>query len=307
MKNYLIFTILIVVFLCSSCTEEDPITPSTEVAFELLFKPEADAHPLEKKLFDTYGVWVRMDFKDSKEVYNSYLGQDIVNARFPAQKVDESNRISAYQYMDTLLSNVSIDFCRQLMPNEIFFIKTYGHPAWGFQFYVVARNRLAFVWPNTTYGAQPIDDPATHYYRDSTLTRTVWGHLTKMIGDRITEEIPEFVKIGKPYDGGAAFTKIRDQYFVDYDREKRDAAWQKLADQSGYLDAYSSFSYKEEFAGWLKLLTTESYANIYNGYLKDNAMRRAKYTLFVDYFKKVYKWDIQATGNKYRQQTDLYR
>lgn len=291
----------------ASCKKESEILPSEEVGFEQQFKPKANANPIEKELYENYNVWVRTEFNESREVYNSYLGQDVNNARFPAVKVDEDKKESAYIYMKTLLSNVSKDYAKQIMPNEVFFIKTYGHPLWGYQFQVVARNRLAFVWPNTTYGSQPVVDAPTHYYRDSVLTKAVWDNLSKMIGDRITEEIPDFEKIGKPYDGGTAFTKIRDQYFIDYDLEKRNRGWQALADQGGFLDPYSSFSFKAEYAAFLKLLLLESYENINEQYLKGNDMRRQKYDLFVKYFKDKYNWDIQATGNQYRKKLDLYK
>lgn len=305
----LVVGIVLLNLTLSGCSKskEDVLTPSAELGFEQQFKPKENANPIEKSLFNDYTVWVRMDFNDSREVYNSYLGQDGVNARFPAQKVDADKQQSAYVYMQTLLSNVSKEYALQLMPNEIFFVKTYGHPAWGYQFYVIARNRLAFVWPNNTYGSQPVVDPINHYYRDSVLTREVWNNISKMIGDRITEEIPNFQKIGKPYDGGAAFVKIRDQYFIDYDLDKRNQGWQAVADQGGYLDAYSSFSFKDEYAAFFKLLLLESYENINKNYLVGNVMRRQKYDLFVKYFKDKYNWDIQATGNKYRQQLDLYK
>lgn len=291
----------------AGCKKESKISPSEEVGFEQQFKPKANANPIEKELYENYNVWVRTEFTESREVYNAYLGQDGINGRFPAVKVDEDKKQSAYVYMKTLLSNVSKDYAKQILPNEVFFIKTYGHPLWEYQFYVVARNRLAFVWPNKTTGSQPVVDPENHYYRDSVLTREVWNNLSKMIGDRITEEIPDFEKIGKPYDGGAAFIKIRDQYFIDYDIEKRDKAWQALADGGGYLDYYSSFSFKDEYAAFFKLVLLESYENINKQYLQGNDMRRQKYELFVKYFKDKYKWDIQATGNLYRQKLDQYK
>jgi len=309
MKNkvfYYISFLLLLGTTLSSCSKEPALTATENLSFEPLFGPQPDASAEEKKLFEKYKIWVRMDFKDSREVYNSYLGQDVNNGRFPAQKVDASQRQSAYLYMDTLLSNISQTYSAQLMPNEVFFVKTYGHPAWGYQFYVVARNRLAFVWPNQTYGAQPVIDAKNHYYIDSTLTKEVWNNLSKMIGDRITEEIQGFEKIGKPYDGGTTFNKIRDQYFIDRDLEKRNRDWQTLADQGGYLDPYASFSFKDEYAGFFKLLLLESYENINNKYLKGNIMRKQKYDLFVKYFKDKYNWDIQAAGNKYRQKLDSF-
>lgn len=299
--------VLLLNFTWTSCTKEASIVPSESLGFEQQFKPKEDANPIEKSLFNDYNVWVRMDFNESREVYNAYLGQDVNNARFPAQKVDQNMRQSAYVYMQTLLSNVSKVYAQQVMPNEVFFVKTYGHPAYGYQFNVIARNRLAFVWPNATYGAQPVVDPDTHYYRDSVLTKAVWDNLSRMISDRITEEIPGFEKIGKPYDGGAAFTKIRDQYFIDYDLAKRNRDWQTLADQGGYLDAYSSASFKDEYAAFFKLILLESYANINKNYLEGNAMRRQKYDLFVKYFRDTYNWDIQAAGNKYREMLSSFQ
>jgi len=291
----------------AGCTKEAEIIPSEEVGFEQLFKPKADATPIEKELYENYNVWVRTEFTTSREVYNSYLGQDVNNVRYPVAKVDEDKKESAYIYMKTLLSDVSKDYAKQIMPNEVFFIKTYGHPLYGEQFKVVGRNRLAFVWPNKTRGTQPVVDAQTHYYRDSVLTREVWTHLSRMIGDRITEEIPDFEKIGKPYDLGAAFIKVRDQYFIDYDLAKRNREWQAVADQGGYLDPYSSFSFKAEYAAFLKLILLESYENINKQYLNGNDMRRQKYNLFVKYYKDKYNWDIQAVGNKYRQELNKYK
>lgn len=291
----------------ASCTKESELLPSEDAGFEQQFKPKANANPIEKELYENYNVWVRTEFSESREVYNSYLGQDVNNARFPVQKVDEDKKESAYIYMKTLLSNVSKEYATQIMPNEVFFIKTYGNPGWGYQFSVVGRNRLAFVWPNKTSGSQPVVDANIHYYKDSVLTREVWRNLTEMIGNRIPEVIPDFEKIGKPYDGGAAFTKVRDQYFIDYDRPKRDREWQAIADNGGYLDPYCSFSFKAEYAAFLKLILLESYENINKQYLIGNEMRRQKYNLFVKYFKDKYNWDIQATGNQYRQKLDLYK
>ena len=309
-KINILYTITGLVLLnisLNGCTKKEAeLSPSENLGFEQQFKPQVDANPIEKALFEEYNVWVRMDFKDSREVYNSYLGQDVNNARFPAVKVDADQRQSAYIYLQTLLSNVSKDYAIQVMPNEVFFIKTYGHPAWGLNFNVVGRNRLAFVWPNQTYGAQPIVDVEKHYYRDSALTREVWNNLSKMIGDRIPEEIPGFEQVGKPYDSGDAFNKIRDQFFIDKDYDKRDSGWKALADQGGYLDAYSSFSFKDEYAAFLKLLLLESYENINSDYLEGNPMRRQKYDLFVKYFKDNYNWDIQASGNKYRALLDSF-
>ncbi len=304
---YVAIGVIIVTFIMSSCKKESSILPTDELGFEELFKPKQDANPIEKSLYADYNVWVRMDFNESREVYNSYLGQDVNNARFPVYKVDEDKRESAYIYIQTLLSNVSKEYAQQLMPNEIFFVKNYGHPLWDTQFNAIARNRLAFVWPNETSGAQPVVDMENHYYIDSALTRATWGELSKMIGSRITEEIPNFEKIGKPYDGGVAFTKIRDQYFIDYDRDKRDREWQALADQGGYLDPYASFSFKDEYAAFFKLLLLESYENINKQYLQGNAMRRQKYDVFVKYFKDKYNWDIQASGNKYREKLDSFK
>lgn len=304
---YIIFFVLFLSSTLFSCSKEETLTPTDDLGFEQLFSPKADARPIEKELFKEYNVWVRTEFKDFREVYNSYLGQDVNSVRFPIEKLDADKVESAYAYMETLLSNVSKEYAQALMPNEIFFVKNYGHPAWGYQFKAIARNRLAFVWPNETYGAQPVVDMYNHYYIDSALTRAVWGELSKMIGSRITEEIPAFERIGKPYDGGAAFTKIRDQYFIDYDIDKRDKDWKELADQGGYLDHYSSFSFKDEYAAFFKLLLLESYENIDKQYLQGNAMRRQKYDVFVKYFKDKYNWDIQASGDKYREKLNSFQ
>jgi len=304
---YSLFFVALTSATLGSCSKEAGLTPTEETGFEQQFQPGADANPIEKKLYQDYNVWVRTEFKDFREVYNSYLGQDAVMSRFAIEHVDADKKESAYIYMQTLLSNVSTAYAQQLMPNEIFFVKNYGHPAYGYQFNVVGRNRLAFVWPNATYGSIPVTDPANHYYQDEALTKEVWRNLADMIGTRITEEIPDFEKIGKPYDGGVAFTKIRDQYFIDYDLDKRNREWKKLADQGGYLDHYSSFSFKAEYSAFLKLILLESYENINKQYLQGNDMRRQKYDVFVKYFKDKYNWDIQASGNKYRQKLDSFQ
>ena len=302
MKTYLhlygLFALLLLGMM--SCSKTEHISPTEDLKFQELFEPAADAHPREKYLFEKYHIWIRMDFKDSREVYNSYLGQDVNNSRFPPAKVDDDKRSSAYNYMDSLLANLSPAFIQELMPNEIFFVKSYGHPLWGYQFNIISRTRLAFVWPNATYNALPQIDETNHYYRDTVFTREVWRQLADIIGQRLPEEIPGFEQIGKPYDAGTAFNKIRDQYFIDYDLNKRNQDWQKLADQGGYLDPYSSVSFKAEYAAFLKLILLESAENIQKNYIRGNKMKQQKYELFLKYYQDRYKWDVQASGNRFR-------
>ncbi|ERJ57849.1 hypothetical protein [Sphingobacterium paucimobilis] len=288
------------------CTKEETPIPSEHVGVEELFSPALDAHPLEKSMFKEYGVWARMEFKDSKEVYNSYLGEDVNSSRYPVEKVDAGMRESAYIYLNTLLSNVNKKFSNELMPNEVFFVKTYGNPYYPPKFTTIGRNRLVITWPNAV-SELPIVDPEMLYYADESLTWGVWDKLTELISQRLLDEIDGFEELGKPYDGGVAFTKIRDQYFIDYDIEKRNRDWQTLADEGGYLDHYSSFSFKAEYKGWLQLILTESSENINAWYLDGNPMRKAKYELFVTYFKEKYNWDIQAAGNKFRETADSFQ
>ena len=290
---------LAVVVQLTSCSKEDKLTPTADVGIMELFQPAPDANPLEKSMYQEYGVWTRLDYKDSREVYNSYLGQDETSARFPAEKVDPNLRESAYVYMNTLLSNVNKEFSRKLMPNEVFFVKTYGHPFFTPKFTTIGRNRLVVTWPNAI-SKMPITNPETLYYTDEALTIGVWDKLSELVAARLTEEIEGFEELGRPYDKGVAFSKIRDQYFIDGDVQKRNRDWKALADEGGYLDHYSSFSFQAEFKAWLKLLLTESFENINVRYLEGNAMRKAKYELFVEYIEKNYDWDIQAVGNKYR-------
>jgi len=298
---YMLWLCLCMSVAMMSCTKEERIEPTKDLQFKPLFEPQADAHAKEKYLFQKYNVWIRMDFTDPTDVYNAYLGQDVTSARFPAQKIDDDKRESAYNYMDTLLSNLPYQFVQDFIPNEFFFVKTYGFSAFGVQFNAVSRNRLAFVWPNTYNTALSTVHPTNHYYRDSTLTREVWRNLADMIGSRGIEEIEGFESIGKPYDGGTAFNKIRDQYFIDRDLEKRNRDWQTLADQGGYLDPYASVSFKAEHTAFMKLILLESYDRINRQYLQGNEMRRKKYDLFIKYYKDKYGWDMQESGNKFRQ------
>lgn len=303
-KQYLYnFILAALIWQFAGCSKESSLMPSEEVGVEQLFSPAPNADPLEKKMFEEYSVWARMDFKDSREVYNSYLGQDANNSRFPAEKVDADMRQSAYMYLNTLLSNINKKFAKERMPNEVFFVKTYGNPNWSPKFTTIGRNRLVITWPNAV-SKKAMLNSETLYYADETLTWGVWDKLAELVAARLTEEIPGFEELGKPYDGGTAFTKIRDQYFIDYDLAKRNAAWAALADNGGYLDHYASFSFQAEYKGWLHLILTESAENIDNWYIYGNTMRKAKYDLFLAYFKEKYDWDIQAVGNQYREIAD---
>lgn len=297
---------LAVVVQLTSCSKEDKLTPTADVGVMELFQPAPDANPLEKSMYQEYGVWARLDYKDSREVYNSYLGQDATSARFPAEKVDDDLRESTYVFLNTLLSNVNKEFSKKLMPNEVFFVKTYGHPYFIQKFTTIGRNRLVVTWPNAI-SKMPIENPETLYYTDEALAKGMWDKLSELVSARLTEEIEGFEELGKPYDGGTAFGKIRDQYFVDRDLQKRNRDWKALADEGGFLDQYSTFSFRAEYKAWLKLILTESFENIDSMYLESNSMRKAKYELFVDHFKKEYNWDIQAVGDKYREKSDSFK
>ena len=97
-----------------------------------------------------------------------------------------------------------------------------------------------------------------------------------------------------------AFDKIMADYYKDYDAAKKDAALDELARAGGYITGSASRNFDSDFGEWLKLLATESYTNIKAKYLDNSPSRAQKYEILIKYFKD-YGWDIQATGNKYRE------
>ncbi|WEK20567.1 MAG: hypothetical protein P0Y49_05375 [Candidatus Pedobacter colombiensis] len=288
-----------------ACKKEESPVASDDLKIPQMFGPAADADPKVKSIYNDYGLWIRMDFKDSKEVSNGILFND-VNNRFGATKIDDSRRQEAITYTESLLSNVPVKYTKALFPLEFFYVKTYNGSWWASDMEVIGRSRLVITWPNHMPNTLPVTDPATHYYRDSVLTRAVWSSLGTMMTPRMEKPIEGFELAGKAYDGGLVFDRIYDEYRRDYDVDKRDAALDELAITGGFIAGSGSRSFEADFPQWITLIATESFANIKQQYLDNSPRRAKKYEVLIKFFNS-YGWDIQATGNKYRQKLDLYK
>jgi len=302
-KNICFFLLGIALIVVACKKEENPVA-SADLGIPQLFAPAADADPKVKTLYTDYGVWVRMDFKDWKEVTNAILGND-VNNRYGATKIDDGQRQNAITYAESLLSNVSKQYSKSFFPLELFFVKTYNGSWWAADLQVIGRSRLVFCWPNQMINAQPVTDPVNHYYRDSVLTRAVWSNIGGMITARMTKPVEGFELAGRAYDNGQAVDKILEDYYNDYDLEKRDAALDELARTGGFITGHGSRSFDSDFPQWLNLIVTESYENIRKKYLDNNERRTNKYNILIKFFNS-YGWDIQAAGNRYRQKLDEF-
>lgn len=300
--NYIISVVLLSI-ICS-CSKEESLVATKELKIYEKVSPKEDEAPEVHKLFNDYGVWIRMDFDKYKEVSFSPLGSD-PNCRGVIKILDE-DRASAIAYSESLMSNVSKEFAKRYFPWELFFVNTYGESWWIYQFQQISRNRLVITWPNKTENTIPITDMENHYYQDSVLTSKIWNYLGTMIAFHIDTPIEEFVLGGKAYDNGEAVDKINKQYTIDGDKEKRDAAYAELTRIGGYITSGSSRNFQADFASWLQLMVLESYENIKFNYLDDSEPRRIKYNVLVQYFKDL-GWDIQASGNKYRMKYDEYK
>lgn len=288
-----------------ACKKEERPVATDNLNIPQMFGPAADADPLVKSLFNQYGLWIRMDFKDVKEVTNAILYSD-VNNRFGATKIDNDKRSEAITFTQTLLSNVSEKFSKSFFPLEFFYVKTYNGSWWATDLQTIGRSRIVITWPNKMFGALPVVDPATHYYRDSVLTRAIWSSLGTTITPKITIPIEGFELAGKAYDNGVAVDRITDDYYKDYDLQKRDASYLELASSGGFITAQGSRSFDADFPQWLALLSTESEINIKKNYLDNSPRRARKYEVLIKFFNS-YGWDIQATGNLYRQKLDQYK
>lgn len=289
------------------CSDEADLKPSDDLGIPAMFSPSADADARVKEMFNDYGLWVRMDFKNSKEVTNAYLYED-VNNRYGATMIDDTCRESAIAYSQTLLSNVSKEFANAYFPLELFFVKTYNGSYWAQNYQQLGRSRFVLCWPNKMKGALPITKAANPdlYYQDSVITNVVWSSFGSMIAYRFDEPIKEFVLAGKAYDNGEAYDKIRSQYEKDNDEERYRKAVNELCINGGFLSGNGAGKFESDFADWIKLLVLESYDQIQKDYLDNSTARAAKYKIIVEFFKK-YNWDIQAAGNKYRQKYNEYK
>lgn len=307
MKKIFSIGLVSMLLLASSCTKNESINSSESFGFQERFGPKEEELPAVKEMFKTYDLWLRLNFKDPKEVTNSILVQD-VNNRYGATPMDDKAKPSAIMFVDTLLHNVSTDFVRRVFPREFFFVKTYNGSWWKQDIYVLGRSRLIVCWPNERLNTQPITVPETHYYQDSVLTRMVWGNLSGMLAQRMEGKVPGFEAAGMPYDNGKALDEI-DKNFPgnsDEDIEARNREVSKLAAERGYISGSGSRGYEVDLGQWFSLLTTESYPNIKKVYLDSSEKRAAKYKILTDFLKEEYNWDIQAAGNKYRKKLDSF-
>lgn len=284
---------------CMGCSKEAQPEMTPDIGIEKQFTPPADSPAEIKDMYNHYGVWVRMDFKDWKEVTNGVLATD-PNNRWGATKVDTDQRAAITMYSQALLSNVTDQFAKKFFPLEFFFVKTYGGSFWMEDLKILGRSRLIITWPNQLYGTLPVTDPVNHYYKDSVLARQIWGSIGTMIAARFDAPITEFVLAGKAYDGGEARDKVFDQYFKDYDEVARDKAFEQIALNGGYISATGSTSFDNDFSEWIKVLATESYDNIKTQYLDNSPARARKYEVIIR-FLKAQGWDIQPRGNYYRE------
>ncbi len=308
MKKIFSVCLLGVFLLANACKKDDKISASEELGFDERFSPKEDELPAIKEMFKTYDVWLRLNFKDAKEVTNAILWTDAGN-RFGATPLDEEMKPSAIMFMDTLLHNVSTDYARRIFPREFFFVKTYNGSYWEQNIQALGRTRLIVCWPNQVENAQPITVPETHYYQDSVVTRMVWGSLSSMLVQRMEEEIPGFEAAGMPYDKGKIMDEIRKNFPGNSDEEKeiRDAELDKMAAERGYISASGSKEYGTDLSQWLSLLVLESFDNVKKNYLDNSPKRTEKYKVLTEYLKKEYNWDIQASGDKYRQKLDSFQ
>ncbi|MDE7073739.1 MAG: hypothetical protein K2O69_01590 [Odoribacter sp.] len=302
-KN-IILALLVICISFSACDNETDPVATEDLDLEKLFSPGEDAEPIVKDIYNQYGVWVRTHFDYIDQLTNAIIYEDAMVKNFGATNMDEEIVSQPCTWVKTLLGNVSEQFVKSYFPLEFFFVKTYGRGYWSYDFSKVGRSRLVICWPNQAEGCIEVTDPANHYYQDSVLTTKVWGYLSEMITSRMEEDLlPEFGAAGRAYDNGAAYDRIRDDYYSDYDEEKYDKAMEELAENGGFISGSGSRSFRADFGEWIQLVATESYENIRVQYLDNNKIRAKKYEIFIN-FMKTYGWDIQATGNKFRWKFD---
>lgn len=304
LKDIFTINLLCLCLMCGCDNENNPVA-SEDLGIPAMFAPGEDADPRVKKMFEDYGLWVRMDFTDTKEVTNAILAED-VNNRYGATMIDNEYRESAIIYTQTFLGNVSKEFTKAFFPLELFFVKTYNGGWWAADYQRIGRSRFVLCWPNQMDGAIEITDPANLYYQDSVVTRCIWDNFGNMIASRFDEPLDEFARAGRAYDKGEAYDNIRKQFDKDKDEAKYDEAIRELCELGGFITAAGAASFESDFATWLRLLAMESYENIKKEYLDNSVARAAKYEILIRFFKG-YNWDIQAAGNKFRQKYNEYK
>jgi hypothetical protein len=301
-KYFIAFSLAVLLW---SCKKEEVLNSTEDLKFENAFSPPADADPAVKELYQSYNVWMRMDFKEWKEVTNAILDNDPFN-RFGVEKIADQERPAAILYTKALMSGVAPKYAKAFFPLELFFVKSYGRGYSAENIKKIGRSRLVICWPNQMTNALPVLNPERHYYQDSVLSNAIWAQLSSMITLRIPEPVKAFADAGKAYDNGAAVDKIRKEYDKDRDVEKRDAAYDLLAMTGGFIEASGSSSFENDFSSWLRLVALESKENIKRKYLDNSPARAKKYETFVAYLQSQ-GWDIQAMGNTYRARFDAYK
>ncbi|MDR1273718.1 MAG: hypothetical protein LBK12_04135, partial [Odoribacteraceae bacterium] len=306
MKHIAIQLTIIAALLAGGCSDESHPVASDNLGILDMFTPGADAAPEARQIFDDYGVWVRTRFASVQEITNGILEVDATVRRYGAENLDEGRLHEVYAYSSALLSNVSREFTRAFFPLEIFYVKTYGASYWIYPLKLLGRSRLIISWPNDPANTAPVADPANYYYQDSTLATGVWRLIATSITARLEEPVAEFVAAGKAYDNGKAYDQILNAYYSDYDVAKYDAAIEELMNTGGYLSGGGSRDFRSDFADWIRLLATESRENIQRDYLDNSAALANKYEAVVNFARR-YQWDIQAAGNKFRQQYDAHK
>lgn len=284
---------LLAVLMCGCDKEENPVA-SDDVNIGKNFAPADDADPVVKKLYNDYGVWVRMDFDDPLEVANAIIANDPFYWNQYTTKIEDEHRASALTYARTLMGTVAAEFSNRYFPQELFFVKMYGLNT---NLKYIGRARLVIAWPSQFKGALPVTEPAMHYFQDSLLAAEIWNKIGYMISLRMTEPLVDFVSAGKPYDGGKVFDEYEDIYD---DPDEYEAAAAKYCQDMGYVFGEGSWSFEFDFAQWTALVALNSYDDIKANYLDNSPVRADKYKAFVQFFKDN-GWDIQAAGNQYRQ------
>lgn len=182
MKSKIIYLMLtaLVLFL-SGCDKESKLSPTDDLGIVDMFSPGEDADPRVKTMYSDYGVWVRTYFNSVEELTNGILAQDALVAMRGAQNLEEEKIPEVLYYSEALLSNVSEEYAKSFFPLEIFYVKQYGSLYWIYPVKALGRSRLILMWPNTSEGAIPVEDPVNHYYRDSVLASEVWRKVGTMI------------------------------------------------------------------------------------------------------------------------------
>lgn len=287
----------------TSCDEEDTLSSTEKLGIKENFMPKETETQKVKDIYNEFGVWIRMDYDDAKEVENAMLEKDPYN-RGQVTKIDDEYRASAYKYIETLFENVPSEFTNKCFPLDLFIVKSYGAPWWAVDFKRFGRSRFLMSWPNQTKNALTVDleNFDHHYYQDTVLTTKVWANLSG-ISALLIDEVEDIANAGLPYDEGAV-KKIRDMY--PYGDPRRDIELNKLAAEGGFISASGSASFESDIAEWIAAIALHSYEEMQVKYLNESPLRKVKYEEVIKFMTSI-GWDIQATGNKYSQMKMEYK